>query len=102
MDSDGTPIGSPSVTMNSANVTIGYQTATGSFGSASEEIQVTNNTGNPQWVLTMAADDGPTAFWDGASADYDFNDPTANAGDGADADSLGGKMTLNMSSAFIT
>lgn len=29
--------------------------------------------------------------------DYDFNDPTANAGDGVDGDTLGGRMSLNAS-----
>ena len=47
--------------------------------------------------MTVAPDAGPTAFWDGASADYDFNDPPANAGDGADGDTLGGRMSLNPS-----
>jgi hypothetical protein len=95
VDSGGTPVGSPSVTMNSVIVTIGHQSATWVFSDASQKIRVTNNSGNAQWTLTLAADAGPTAFWDGTLADYDFNDPTVNAGDGADADSLGGRLSLN-------
>lgn len=95
VDSLDTPVASPSVTMNSVVVTIGHQSATGIFSEASQKIRLTNNSGNPQWTLTLAADDGPTAFWDGTSQDYDFNDPTANAGDGLDTDSLGGRMSLN-------
>ncbi len=97
VDSGGTPVGSPSVTMNSVIVTIGHQSATGIFGQANQKIRVTNNSGNAQWTLSLAADGGATSFWDGTSTDYDFNDPTANAGDGADSDSLGGRMSLNPS-----
>lgn len=94
VDSGGTPVGSPSVSMNSVVVTIGHQSATGIFGEANQRIRVTNNSGNAQWTLTVAASAGPTAIWDGTPADYDFNDPTANAGDGADDDVLGGRMSL--------
>ncbi len=97
VDSGGTPVGSPSVTMNSVIVTIGHQSATGIFGQANQKIRVTNNSGNAQWTLSLAADGGATSFWDGISTDYDFNDPTTNAGDGADSDSLGGRMSLNPS-----
>lgn len=83
--------------MNSVIVTIGHQSATGVFSDVNKKIRVTNNSGNAQWTLTLAADAGTTAFWDGTTTDYDFNDPTANAGDGADTDSLGGRMSLNPS-----
>ena len=85
------------MTMNSVIVTIGHQSATGVFGQANQKIRVTNNSGNAQWTLSLAADGGTTSFWDGTSTDYDFNDPTTNAGDGADSDSLGGRMSLNPS-----
>ncbi len=94
VDSGGTPVGSPAVTMNTVVVTIGHQSATGIFGEENQRIRVTNNSGNAQWTLTVAADAGPAAIWDGTPADYDFNDPTANAGDGADDDILGGRMSL--------
>lgn len=64
VDSGGTPVGSPSFAMNSVIVTIGHQSATGVFGQASQKIRVTNNSGNAQWSLTLAADSGPTSFWD--------------------------------------
>ncbi len=102
VDTGGTTVGSPSVPMSSVNFSFSDQTASGSFGTSTEKIRVDNGTGTATWTLSLAADDGPTAFWDSASADYDFNDPTASAGDGGDADSLGGQMTLDPSSATIT
>jgi hypothetical protein len=87
VDSGGTPVGSPSMSMNSVVMSLGYQTATGTFGITAQKMRVSNTTGNPQWSASIAANAGNTAFWNGA-LDYDFNDPTANAGDGGDADSF--------------
>lgn len=102
VDGSGTPVASPSMAMGAINVSFTSQTANGTFGVAAEKVRVENTTASPQWTMSIAANTGPTAFWDGASADYDFNDPTAQAGDGADADSLGGQMTLDPSVATIT
>jgi hypothetical protein len=77
-----------------------YQTATGTLGVAAQKIRVNNTTSNPEWTLAIASNS--TSCWDGASADYDFNDPTAEAGDGSDDDALGGQMTIDPSGATIT
>jgi autotransporter-associated beta strand protein len=102
VDAGGTPVGSPTIAMGSVIFSFIYQTASGTFGVSDQKIRVENTTTNPQWSLTMAADSGPTAFWNSAGTDYDFNDPTASAEDGADPDSLGGQMTVNPLSATIT
>jgi len=101
VDSGGSPVASPSITMGTKAVSFSYQTSTGSFGTSSEKVRVDNPTANPQWTLSIAASAGSTAFWDGVS-DYDFNDPTSQAGDGADADSLGGQMTIDPSVGTMT
>lgn len=102
VDADGNPVGSPSIAMGSANFSYVYQTATGSFGASSQKIRVTNTADNPQWTLAMAATDGSTALWSAGTPKYDFNDPTASAGDGGDADSYGGQMTLTASAGTLT
>ncbi len=102
VDAGGTPVGSPSITMGATALSFNYQTTNGTFGAAAEKIRVDNSTANPQWALSLAATDGTTAFWDGTPGDYDFNDPTASAGDGADADSLGGQMSVDPSGATVT
>lgn len=101
VDAGGSTVASPSITMNPANFSFSNQTATGTFGTASQKIRVNNGTGTATWNLSLAAS-ATTAFWNSAGTDYDFNDPTAAAGDGADADSLGGQMTLNPSGITIT
>lgn len=102
VDAGGTPVSAPSIAMGTMALSFTYQTVNGTFGASAQKIRVDNTTGNAQWSLTLAATGGATAFWDGTPADYDFNDPTANAGDGGDADSLGGQMTINPSGATIT
>jgi hypothetical protein len=102
VDAGGVPVVSPSVSMSPISFSFTNQTATGTFGTSSQKIRVDNGTGTATWTLSIAADGGPTALWDGAVSDYDFNDPTANAVDGADADSVGGRMTIDPSGATIT
>ena len=102
VDAGGSPVVSPGITMGATALSFTYQTTNGTFGASAQKIRVDNTTGNAQWSLSLAATAGPTAFWHGTPADYDFNDPTANAGDGPDADSLGGQMTINPSGATIT
>jgi hypothetical protein len=102
VDAGGSSVASPSITMGATALYFTYQTVNGAFGVSTQKIRVDNITGNSQWSLSLAATNGPTAFWDGTPADYDFNDPTANAGDGGDADNLGGQMTVNPSGATIT
>lgn len=101
VDGAGSSVASPFLEMGGANVSFSNQTATGTFGISSQKIRVDNGTGTAVWTLSLAADSGATALWDGTT-DYDFNDPTANAEDGADTDSFGGQMTVDPSSSTIT
>lgn len=102
VDSGGTPVASPSVSLGNVPFTFNFQTSTGTLGVSSQKIRVSNTTGTSPWTLSIAASGGSTSFWDGTSSDYDFNDPTGSAGDGADSDSLGGQMTIDPSIGSIT
>ncbi len=100
IDSGGNSVANPSMAMNPVDFSFSYQTATGTLGVSDQKIRVENTTANPQWTLTIAPAT-TTAFWDSAGTDYDFNDPTANAGDGSDADNLGGQMTIDASGGTL-
>ena len=102
VDAGGAPVSNPSIAMGVSAFSFFYQAANGIFGASNQKIRVNNTTNNSQWSLTIAADSGPAAFWNGTSANYDFNDPAASAVDGPDADNLGGQMTVNLSGATIT
>ncbi len=99
VDSGGAPVASPSVVMNALSLSFAVQTATGTFGVASQRVRVTNTTATATWTLSVSA--VSTAIWDSVGTDYDFNDPTANAGDGGDTDTVGGQMTLNPTAGTI-
>ncbi|MBI4426255.1 MAG: hypothetical protein HY567_01655 [Candidatus Kerfeldbacteria bacterium] len=101
VDASGASVASPSLVMNALTLSFAVQTATGTFGVSSQKIRVTNTTATATWTLSVAAS-ATTAVWDSAGTDYDFNDPTANAGDGGDTDTVGGQMTVNASGATIT
>lgn len=88
---------SPSVALSATSLSLQYQSTSGTLGIPSEKIRITNTTGNAQWAVTMAASSGATALWSAGTPQYDFNDPTANAVDGGDNDSYGGRMTVSFS-----
>lgn len=95
VDASGNTVTSPTVAFSATNFSMSSQTSTGTLGTNTERIRVTNPTATATWTASIAATDGSTAIWDGTSVDYDFNDPTANAGDGSDTDSVGGQMSVD-------
>ena len=100
---DGTyaSVASPTVIMSAVTFSFAFQTATGTFGTASQQIYVSNpDAADAGWTLTVAPP-ATTNLWDSVGTDFDFNDPTAEAGDGADTDTVGGQMTVNPSVATL-
>lgn len=72
-------IGSPTVAMSSKAFSFaclnGGSSSTGTLTSGSQMIYVKNpDAADGGWSVSLAAS-APTAFWDGAVRDYDFNDP---------------------------
>lgn len=98
VDASYVTVGSPSVAMGAVSFNFACQTATGTFGSATQQIYVTNpDAADNGWVVSLAGS-AATAVWDSAGTDYDFNDPTTSGcADGGDADSLSGQLTVNPS-----
>jgi hypothetical protein len=75
VDGSYVTVGSPSVAMTAAPFSFTCQTATGSFGSSTQQIYIKNpDASDTGWTASLAAS-APTAVWDGAVSDYDFNDP---------------------------
>ncbi len=87
VDGTGSTVPSPLFTLSSTSTAFNNQTATGTLGSASQKIRVTNSTANTNWAVSIAATSGPTAVWTTGSFTYDYNDPATN----------GGKLTINPS-----
>ncbi|MDD5251431.1 MAG: hypothetical protein PHT12_02235 [Patescibacteria group bacterium] len=88
---------SPTMAMGAVTFSFACQTATGSFGTATEQIYVANpDASDTGWAVSLAAS-ATTAVWTSAGTAFDFNDPTGSGcTDGADAgDAVGGQMTVN-------
>ncbi len=96
-------VGSPSINMSSLFSSVDCQTSTGTFGTASEKIRISNTTTNEKWTLSIAATGGATTNWSSGLNSYDFND-TGGSGctDSGDADSLAGQLSIDPSTATIT
>lgn len=106
VDGSNNPVASPGVAFSSVDTTFSCQTTTGTFGTATQKIRVSNTTAAPAWTLTLAALSGATTTWSTAGTEkYDFNDnggsPTG-CGDSGDSDSYAGQLSLDFSGASIT
>lgn len=105
VDGSFVTVASPSVVFNAVTFSFSCQSTPGTFGTASEQIYIQNpDAADNGWTASLAADSGPTSFWDSAGTDMDFNDPTgapAGCADGADTDSLAGQLSINPSVATL-
>lgn len=103
VDSSYNSVANPSVTMNPVTFSFSCQTATGTFGTSSQQIYVQNpDAADDGWTLTVAPAN-TTDYWDGSSSDFDFNDGSGSGcSDGSDADSLAGQMTIDPSGATLS
>lgn len=103
VDGSYASVSSPAMAMGAVTFSFSSQTATGSFGTGTEQLYISNpDAADNGWSVAIAAS-STTAFWDSAGTDFDFNDSGANATDSAvDTDSLGGQMTINPSGATLS
>ena len=106
VDGSFVTVASPVVDFTPVNVSFACQTSTGTFGTGTEQIYISNpDAADNGWTASIAATSGTTAVWDSAGTDFDFNDPSgAPAGcadGGGDADSLAGQLTVNASGATL-
>lgn len=105
VDSGGTPVGSPNVSLAAAPQGFTCQEVTGTLGVSAQKLRLTNDTGNGSWSLSIAAS-APTDRWTATGpVYYDFNDGSgtpAGCSDGGDTDGSAGQLTLNPTTATIT
>lgn len=102
-DGSGNPAASPNVLFPSKAFSMLYQTSSSTLGTATERLRITNPSGTTDtWTLSIAATAGPGALWTNGVNQYDFNDATAAATDGADTDGFGGQMVIDPGVATIS
>lgn len=103
VDDSYVTVGSPSVTMNSTAFSFSCQSATGTFGTNTQRIYVSNpDAADNGWTLTLAGQTTTTVWASSTPYYFDFNDSGGSGcTDGADADSYGGQMTVDPSGATV-
>lgn len=111
LDASRVVVGSPSVTMSAKNFSFdcqyGGSASTGTFGTSSERLYITNpDAADNGWTLGIAATSGVTSSWVAGGNNFDFNDAAGtNAGcsdGGGDADSYAGQLSIDPSVSTIT
>ncbi len=102
VDGDGVSVGSPSVSFSGLTFSTSTQTATGTLGSSTQKLRVLNPTSDATWSVSIAATGGSTAVWDSGTDEYDFNDSNSDGTDDADADLVGGRLTVDPSVSTVT
>ncbi len=91
----GASVANPTVAMSTLTKTFTCQTATGTLGTASQKIRVSNSTDNPAWSLSIAATGGQSAVWQAGANTYAYNNA---AGSGC----TGGQLTITPSQAGVS
>lgn len=105
VDSGGTSVSNPSADMSSSSRSGQCETSTGTLGTSSQRLRVTNHSANIPWTMSIAATDGSTALWTDGLALFDFNDPSGTppgCAAGADVDTYAGQLGFSFGSAIVT
>lgn len=103
VDAGGSSVGSPSVSMSTGTVSFSCGSTSATLGVSAQRIRVTNTTASAPWTLSIAATSGATSTWTTGAITFDFNDSTSSGcGDGGDADSRPGQLSISPSGGTIT
>ena len=108
VDAAGFSVASPSVSMQTSNVSFTCTNTIGTLGTGSQRLRITNPSGSsPTWSLSVAATDGAAARWQngGNTQFFDFNDTggaPGGCGDSGDSDSLAGRLFFSPTSGTST
>lgn len=103
VDDDGYNVQLPWVAFPTKPLTLESATVSSTLGTSSQKIRITNTSDSEVWSVSIAAEN-PSDLWVGENTgfNYDFNDPTAGAEDGADPDSFGGQLVVDPSSGIVS
>lgn len=100
IDGDENIYSSASVSLSPIVSSFSSQTATGTIGTVSRKIHVTNAS-QASWSLTLGPASGATSLWVSGGNSFDFNDGSG-ATDGADTDTKGGQLSVNPISLSVS
>ena len=94
VDASYESVTSPGVTMGAKTISIGFQTATGTLGTTTQQMYLKNlDASDAGWDLTLGAS-SLVSIWSSGSNIFDFNDPTGSG-------CTNGQMTIDPSVATL-
>jgi hypothetical protein len=106
VDGSGSAVSSPSVSFGSIFAGLACQTSTGTLGSSTQKIRITNDLSATGWASSIAATSGNTAKWQATGSKYyDFNDKSgspAGCSAGLDSDIYAGQLSIAPNVGTIT
>jgi len=80
VDGAGDSVGSPSVAFGAVAFSFDAQDGSGTLGTASEKIRLSNPTATAAWNVYMSATGGEATVWTTGTYDYPYNAATADEG----------------------
>lgn len=102
---NGTDVTSPAFALSAVTTPFVCSNSTGTFGTTSQRIRISNTLSSLGWSASIAATGGKTALWSSGTPKYDFNDPAGSPSGcaaGLDSDTYAGRLSLNPSAGTIT
>ncbi len=100
VDNNDTSVAAPNYSMSNFGYNFNCSSISGSLGTATQKIRISNLTTTPGWSASIAATSGITDLWRnvGDTEQYDFNDVTGTpngCSDGPDIDVEAGQLTID-------
>lgn len=98
LDENRDPVAAPTAAMTAQSFNFDCQTSTGTLGTNSQRIYVSNpGDAATSWSLSMAATGGSSATWTDGSETYNYNDPS-----GTPVGCDNGQLTVDPSTGTVT
>lgn len=106
VNASGASVGSPTHALTTLPYSFDCMSRSGTLGTTTQRIRVSNFTTTPGWSLSIAPTSGTSELWRnvGDTQRYDFNDPSgspAGCSDGGDSDSVGGQLRFDSSAGTL-
>ncbi len=107
VDGTGSSVASPSFALAAATLQTTCQASSGTLGTSSQKLRITNTTTTAIWTVSIAPTAGAGASWNrsDSGAQYDFNDSAgspAGCASGTDGDGLAGQLTVSPGVQTVT
>ncbi|PID31173.1 hypothetical protein CSA80_04005 [Candidatus Saccharibacteria bacterium] len=105
VDDVGQAVSDPDVALGTGVMKFACDQTSGTLGTPTQSMRVTNRSAGVLWTLSMAATSGSTGSWTDGTHSFDFNDPgdaQPGCSDGTDSDTYSGMLSVGFATATIS